>query len=60
MPIISIIVVLVVLGVVFWLVDTYLPIAEPFKTILRAIVVLALCLWLLSVFNIINIPMRLQ
>lgn len=45
---IQIIVVLVVLGLVLYLVENYIPMDPMFRTILRVVVVLALCLWLLS------------
>jgi Fe2+ transport system protein B len=52
MPIIDLIVILVVIGVLMWLVNSYVPMAEPFKKILNVIVVVAVVLWLLSAFGI--------
>jgi hypothetical protein len=49
---IHIIVVLVVIGVVLWLVETYIPMAEGFKVAIRVIVILALCLFLLRTFGL--------
>lgn len=57
---IEVLVVLVVVGICWWLIDTYVPIAEPFKTIIRVVLVLFLVVWLLSAFGIVNVPMRLQ
>lgn len=54
MDLISIIIVLVVFGVVWWLVTTYIPMPQPVKTVITVIVVLVLCLWLLQVFGIGN------
>ncbi len=51
------IVVLVVIGLVLYLVETYVPLSPPIKTVLRVVVVLGLCLWLLSAFGIINLPL---
>jgi hypothetical protein len=48
---ISIIVTLVVLGLILYLVENYLPMAEPFKVVLRVVVVIALILWLLRAFG---------
>jgi hypothetical protein len=53
---ISVLVVLVVVGVVLYLINTYVPMAAPIKTILNVIVVLFLCLWLLKVFGIVDVP----
>ena len=50
MPIIQIILVLVVVGFLLWLVNAYLPMDAKIKTILNAVVVLVVVLWLLSVF----------
>lgn len=48
---------LVVIGVVLWLVESYVPMSPPLKTILRVVVVLCLCVWLLNLFGIIDLPM---
>ena len=57
---IEVLVVLVVVGVCWWLLDSYVPIAEPIKTIIRIVLVLFLIVWLLSVFGIVNVPLRLR
>ena len=38
---------LVVIGVVLWLINTYLPMDARIKTVINVVVVLAICLWLL-------------
>lgn len=55
MPLISIVIVLVVVGFLLWLINTYVPMAGSIKKILNAVVVICIILWLLSVFGIINI-----
>jgi len=50
---VQVIVALVVCGVVVYLVETLLPIAQPFKIAIRVIVVLALALYLLRAFALI-------
>jgi ABC-type siderophore export system fused ATPase/permease subunit len=52
MPIIQVIVLIVVVGVILYLVNTYVPMAAPIKTILNIVVILFLVLWLLSVFGL--------
>ena len=52
MDIIQLLVVLIIVGVVLWLVQTYIPMAAPVKTIITVVVILFLCLWLLRVFGI--------
>lgn len=54
MSLITIVIVLVVVGFVLWLINTYIPMASPIKTILNLVVIIAVILWLLSAFGIIN------
>jgi hypothetical protein len=58
--VISIIIILVVVGLVLYLIETYVPLSPPIHTVLRVVVVLALCLWLLSAFGMINSPIGLR
>lgn len=51
---ISVIVTLVILGLV--LVESYIPMSPPIRTVLRVIVVLLLCLWLLSLAGVYTGP----
>lgn len=53
---IQVIVVLVILGLCLYLVNTYVPMAAPIRTVLTVVVVLFLCLWLLSVFGVVDVP----
>jgi hypothetical protein len=52
---VSLIVVLVVLGLILYLVETYIPMAAPFKLVIRVLVILGLCLYILRVFNLLAI-----
>ena len=54
MPLIGLVVVLIVVGVLLWLVNTYIPMDGKIKNILNAVVVIGVVLWLLSVFGIID------
>jgi len=60
MSIVTIIIVLVVVGVVLYLINNYIPMARPIKTLLNLVVVLLVCLWLLDAFGIINVPIKLK
>jgi hypothetical protein len=53
MDIIQVLLVLIVVGVVLYLVQTYIPMAAPIKTIITVVVVLILCIWLLQVFGVV-------
>jgi len=48
MDLISLIVVLAVVGLVWWLVTTYIPMPAPIKTVITVIAVLILCIWILQ------------
>jgi hypothetical protein len=52
MPLIHVVIVLVVVGVLLWLVNSYIPMAGSIKTILNAVVVIAVVIWLLTVFGL--------
>ena len=54
MPLIQLIVVLVVVGVILWLVNSYIPMDPKIKTILNVVVVIAVILWLLSAFGLLG------
>ena len=54
MPLMSVIVVLLVVGVLLWLVNTYIPMDGKIKSILNAVVVIAVVLWLLQAFGVIG------
>ena len=54
MDLISLLIVLVVVGAVLYLINTYVPMAPPIKTVFNVIVVLIACLWLLQAAGIIG------
>lgn len=54
MPLINIIISLVVVGVLLWLVNTYIPMDRKIKSILNVVIVIAVVLWLLSAFGVLG------
>jgi hypothetical protein len=52
MPLVTIVIALVVVGVVLWLINTYIPMASSIKTILNIVVVVAVVVWLLQAFGL--------
>jgi len=60
MPLLNIVVVLVVVGVLLWLVNSFIPMAGSIKRILNIVVVVAVVLWLLSAFGILNSLSKLR
>lgn len=55
MDLLSVCVVLIVVGVLLWLANAYIPMAEPIKKIMNAVVVIAVVLWLLNVFGVFHL-----
>jgi hypothetical protein len=54
MSLITLVIVLVVVGVVLWLINSYIPMQATIKKILNAVVVIVVVLWLLSAFGVIG------
>jgi hypothetical protein len=52
MPLIQLVVVLIVIGVLLWAVNNYIPMDVRIKQILNIVVVVAVVLWLLQIFGI--------
>ena len=54
MSLISVIVTLIVIGVLLWLVNTYIPMDGKIKNILNIVVVICVVVWLLFAFGILH------
>lgn len=52
MPLLQMLEVLVVVGVLLWLVNRFIPMQGSIKSILNGVVIIAVVLWLLNVFGI--------
>ena len=52
MPLFQIVLVLIVVGVLLWLVNSFIPMQGTIKSILNAVVVIAVVLWLLNIFGL--------
>lgn len=48
MPLLNLVIVLIVVGFVLWLINTYIPMASSIKTILNVVVVVAVAVWVLQ------------
>ncbi len=48
----SLILTLAIVGLLVYLIETYVPMAAPFKTVIRIIVVVCVILWLIQVFGL--------
>jgi hypothetical protein len=54
MPLLTVVLVIIIAGVLLWLANTYIPMQDTMRSILNAVVVIAIVLWLLSVFGILD------
>ena len=54
MPLIQLIIVLAIVGVILWVINSYIPMQTTIKKILNVVVVIAVVVWLLSVFGVIG------
>lgn len=54
MSLINVLIVLVVVGVILWLINSYIPMDRKIKSILNVVVVIAVVLWLLQAFGLLD------
>jgi predicted membrane protein len=52
MPLIYIVLVLIVVGMALWLINTYIPMARSIKSILNVVIVIAVCVWVLKALGL--------
>ncbi|MGA2094039.1 MAG: Thivi_2564 family membrane protein [Sedimentisphaerales bacterium] len=52
MPLVTLIITLIVVGVLLWLVNTYIPMDAKIKKIINVVVVIVVIIWLLRVFGV--------
>lgn len=54
MPLIHLVIILVVVGVILWVINSYIPMQATIKKILNVVVVIGVIIWLLGVFGLIG------
>jgi hypothetical protein len=60
MPLLQVLMVLIVVGVLLWLVNSFIPMAGSIKSILNAVVVISVVLWLLNIFGLFHSLSRIH
>jgi hypothetical protein len=55
MPLIQIVITLIIVGVLLWLVNRFIPMQSSINSILNGVVVIVVVLWLLNVFGIFHL-----
>ncbi len=54
MPLLTVLLVIIIVGVVLWLINSFIPMASTIKSILNIVVVIVLVVWLLKVFGLLT------
>lgn len=54
MPLFTILIVIIAVGVLLWLINVYIPMDRKIKSILNVVVMIVLIVWLLKVFGLFN------
>ena len=54
MPLVNVVLILIVIGVLLWLINSYIPMDRKIKSVLNIVVVIAVVLWLLNVFHLLD------
>ncbi len=52
MPLMQLVIILVVVGVILWLINNFIPMQGTIKRILNVVVIIAVVLWLLNLFGL--------
>ena len=60
MPLLQVIEVLIVVGVLLWLVNRFIPMQGSIKSILNGVVVIAVVFWLLNIFGVLHSISRIH
>jgi hypothetical protein len=60
MPLLQVVMVLIVVGVLLWLVNRFIPMAGSIKSILNGVVVICVVLWLLDIFGLFHSLSRIR
>jgi hypothetical protein len=53
-PLINVVIVLIIVGIVLWLINRFIPMDYKIKSILNIVVVIAVIIWLLKAFGLLS------
>jgi len=60
MSLITVVIILIVVGLILWLINNYIPMDKKIKSILNIVVVIAVIIWLLKTFGLIDYILNLK
>ena len=52
MPLLNVLIAIIIVGVLLWLINSFIPMDHKIKTIFNLVVVILLVVWLLKVFGV--------
>jgi hypothetical protein len=53
-PLVQVLIALIVVGVLLWLVNNFIPMAGSIKSLLNAVVIIVVVVWLLNIFGLMH------
>jgi hypothetical protein len=54
MPLVNIVLIIVLVGLVMWLINTYIPMAAGIKSLLNIVVFVVVLIWVLRIFGVVT------
>jgi hypothetical protein len=54
MPLVDIVLIIVLVGLVMWLINTYIPMAAGIKSILNIVIFVVVLIWVLRIFGVVT------
>jgi hypothetical protein len=60
MPLLQVVEVLIVVGVLLWLVNRFIPMQGTIKSVLNGVVIVAVVLWILNIFGLFHSMSRIH
>jgi len=60
MPLLTVVLTLIVVGILLWLVNSFIPMAGSIKSILNAVVVIVVVIWLMNAFGVLHYVQQLR
>jgi cytochrome c biogenesis protein CcdA len=60
MPILTIVIVIIGVGVILWLINSFIPMQRTIKRVLNAVIIIILVIWLLKIFGVLDSLQNVQ
>jgi len=60
MPLLNVLIAIIIVGVLLWVINTYIPMDHKIKNILNIVVVVVTIIWLLKAFGLFDYLMNIR